>query len=91
MTLLLASVNGMEEAALARTHGADIIDLKDASKGALGAVAPDVLRGTVAAVGGRRPVSAVTGNLPMDVERPIGTVPINVTLSSHVASLLAWI
>jgi FolB domain-containing protein len=66
MTLLLASVSGVEEAALARTHGADIIDLKDASKGALGAVAPDVLRGTVAAVGGRRPVSAVTGNLPMD-------------------------
>jgi dihydroneopterin aldolase len=65
MTLLLASVNGAEEAALARAHGADIIDLKDASKGPLGAVAPDVLRATVAAVGGRRPVSAVTGNLPM--------------------------
>jgi FolB domain-containing protein len=66
MTLLLASVNGMEEADLARANGADIIDLKDAAKGALGAVAPDVLRATVAAVGGRRPVSAVTGNLPME-------------------------
>jgi FolB domain-containing protein len=66
MTLLLASVTGVEEAALAIAHGADIIDLKDPSKGALGAVEPEVLRATVAAVGGRRPVSAVTGNLPME-------------------------
>jgi FolB domain-containing protein len=66
MTLLLASVSGAEEAGVARANGADLIDLKDASKGALGAVAPDILRATVAAVGGRRPVSAVTGNLPMD-------------------------
>lgn len=68
MTLLLASVTGPDEAALVLAHGADIIDLKDASQGALGAVAPDVLRATVAAVAGRRPVSAVTGNLPMEPE-----------------------
>jgi FolB domain-containing protein len=66
MTLLLASVTGPEEAALALAHGADIIDLKDASQGALGALAPDVLRASVTAVGGRRPVSAVTGNLAME-------------------------
>lgn len=66
MTLLLASVTGPEEATLVLAQGADIIDLKDASKGPLGAVEPDVLRATVAAVGGRRPVSAVTGNLPME-------------------------
>jgi FolB domain-containing protein len=66
MTLLLASVNSMEEASLACAHGADIIDLKDPSKGAWGAVLPDVLRAIVAALGSRRPVSAVTGNLPMD-------------------------
>jgi FolB domain-containing protein len=68
MTLLLASVTGPDEAALVLEHGADIIDLKDASKGALGALEPDVLRATVAAIGGRRPVSAVTGDLPMEPE-----------------------
>jgi FolB domain-containing protein len=66
MTLLLASVNSTEEAALACAHGADIIDLKDPSKGAWGAIMPDMLRAIVAAIGGRRPVSAVTGDLPMD-------------------------
>lgn len=66
MTLLLASVTGPDEAAVALAHGADIIDLKDASRGALGALDRDVLRATVAAVNGRRPVSAVTGDLPME-------------------------
>jgi len=66
MTLLLASVTGPDEAAVALAHGADIIDLKDASRGALGALDRDVLRATVTAVGGRRPVSAVTGDLPME-------------------------
>ena len=53
MTLLLASVTGPDEAALMLTHGADIIDLKDPSNGALGALAPDVVRATVAAIHGR--------------------------------------
>ena len=66
MTLLLASVTGPEEAALVLAHGADIIDLKDASQGALGALPPEVVRATVAAVRGRRPVSAVIGDLPME-------------------------
>jgi dihydroneopterin aldolase len=66
MALLLASVTGPDEAALVFAGGADIIDLKDAARGALGALAPEVLRATVAAVGGRRPVSAVTGDLPME-------------------------
>jgi FolB domain-containing protein len=66
MTLLLASVTGPDEAAVALAYGADIIDLKDASRVALGALDRDVLRATVAAVAGRRPVSAVTGDLPME-------------------------
>jgi FolB domain-containing protein len=66
MALLLASVTGPDEAALMLAGGADIIDLKDAARGALGALAPEVLRASVAAVGGRRPVSAVTGDLPME-------------------------
>ncbi len=65
MTLMLASVTGPREAALALHGGADIIDLKDPAHGALGAVAADVVRETVALVAGRRPVSAVTGDGPM--------------------------
>src|SRR5258708_23388894 len=68
MTLLLASVNGPAEAEIAVAQGADIIDLKDTSKGAFGAVAPEVVRATVTAVAGRRPVSAVTGELAMEPE-----------------------
>src|SRR6476469_6888881 len=74
MTLLLASVTGPDEAALMLAHGADIIDLKDPSNGALEALAPDVVRATVAAIHGRRPVSAVTGNLPMEPEVIVAAV-----------------
>jgi len=68
MTLLLASVRSPEEAEAAVTLGADIIDLKDATRGALGALAPDVVRAAVRTVAGRRPTSAVTGDLPMEPE-----------------------
>jgi dihydroneopterin aldolase len=66
MTMLLASVTGAQEAELALARGADIIDLKDPAKGALGALDPSVVRDVVAVVAGRRPASAVTGDLPMD-------------------------
>jgi len=66
MTLLLASVTGAEEAEIALQSGADIIDLKDPSRGALGALSPDTVRSAVTAIAGRRPVSAVTGDLPME-------------------------
>src|SRR5829696_3206132 len=65
MALFLASVTGPNEAEIALAHGADIIDLKDPGKGALGAVDPATVRASAAAVAGRRPVSAVTGDLPM--------------------------
>ena len=65
MTRMLASVTGAAEAEIALAGGADIIDLKDPARGALGAVTPDVIRATLAAVGHRRPVSAVAGDLPM--------------------------
>ncbi|MBV9222318.1 MAG: dihydroneopterin aldolase [Methylobacteriaceae bacterium] len=66
MTQFLASVIDAEEAGIALAHGADIIDAKDPSSGALGALAPDEVRMIVEAVAGRRPVSAVTGDLPME-------------------------
>jgi dihydroneopterin aldolase len=66
MTLMLASVTEAAEAEIALAHGADIIDLKDSTNRAFGAVAPETVRATVIAVKGRRPVSAVTGELPME-------------------------
>jgi dihydroneopterin aldolase len=66
MTLMLASVTGAPEAEIALAHGADIIDLKDSSERAFGAVSPDTVRATVAVVKGRQPVSAVTGEVPME-------------------------
>ncbi len=66
MTMLLASVTGAEEAELAIARGADIIDLKDPSKGALGALAPQAVCAVLDTIGGRRPASAVTGDLPME-------------------------
>ncbi|MEP9373987.1 (5-formylfuran-3-yl)methyl phosphate synthase [Mesorhizobium sp. KR1-2] len=68
MTKMLASVNGVEEAEIALAGGADIIDLKNPRAGALGAATTEVIRQTVAAVGGRLPVSAVAGDLPMQPE-----------------------
>jgi FolB domain-containing protein len=65
MTLMLASVTGVEEAEVAIRHGADIIDLKDTSS-AFAAVAVPVIRATVERLARRRPVSAVAGELDMD-------------------------
>jgi dihydroneopterin aldolase len=69
MSLMLASVTGPEEAEIAVRQGADIVDLKDVGSG-FGAVAPEVVRETVAAVARRRPVSAVVGEAA-DLERSI--------------------
>jgi (5-formylfuran-3-yl)methyl phosphate synthase len=68
MTLFLASVTGAEEAQVAVAHGADIIDLKDPGKGALGALSEREVRTAVASIAGKRPVSAVLGDLPMQPE-----------------------
>lgn len=66
MTNMLASVTGAAEAEIALSGGADIIDLKDPRSGALGALDVATIRKTVATVGGRRPTSAVCGDLPME-------------------------
>jgi dihydroneopterin aldolase len=66
MTLLLASVTGSREAELAIAHGADIIDLKDPSQGALGALELSIVSDVVRTIAGRRRASAVIGDLPME-------------------------
>ena len=66
MTQFLASVRDVREAELVLAAGADIVDLKDPAKGALGAVDPETIRACVAGIAGRAAVSATVGDLPMD-------------------------
>lgn len=68
MTGLLASVTSIEEARIALKGGADIIDLKDPARGALGALPVERIAAIVAAVGSQCPVSATVGDLPPDPE-----------------------
>ena len=72
MTLMLASVTSAAEAELALAHGADIVDLKDPAKGALGALDASVVRDVVGVIAGRRPTSAVLGDLPMEADVILG-------------------
>jgi dihydroneopterin aldolase len=72
MTLMLASVTSAAEAELALAHGADIVDLKDPAKGALGALDANVVRDVVGVIAGRRPTSAVLGDLPMEADVILG-------------------
>lgn len=69
MTRFLASVKNVDEALIALDAGADIIDLKDPDKGALGALSADEIREITARIGGRKPVSATIGDLPMQPDR----------------------
>jgi uncharacterized protein (UPF0264 family) len=59
---LLVSVRDAEEARAALAGGAEIIDAKEPSLGALGPVDIAVLRAIIDAVGGMRPVSAALGD-----------------------------
>ncbi|MDX6749871.1 (5-formylfuran-3-yl)methyl phosphate synthase [Geminicoccaceae bacterium 1502E] len=68
MVRMLASVATLEEAAQAVALGADLVDLKDPVRGALGAWPVPLVRRAVAAHGGRRPLSATVGDLPMEPE-----------------------
>ena len=60
---LLVSVANAEDAAAAMAGGADVIDAKDPSAGALGAVSLPVFRAIHARVGGACPVSAALGDM----------------------------
>jgi (5-formylfuran-3-yl)methyl phosphate synthase len=59
---LLVSVADAADAAAAIDGGADIIDAKDPSRGALGPVTPATLAEILATVAGRRPVSIALGD-----------------------------
>ena len=60
---LLVSVRDAGEAAAALAGRADVIDVKEPSRGPLGAADADVIASVVAAVAGRAPVSFAAGEL----------------------------
>ena len=64
MTAMLASVRSLDEAMLALEGGADLIDLKEPSRGALGALDHVAVRVCAQALHGRRTVSATIGDQP---------------------------
>lgn len=64
MSALLASVRSAHEAAIALEGGADIIDVKEPSEGALGGAPLEEIAAIVQSVSGLRPVSATVGDLP---------------------------
>lgn len=66
MTQMLASVTSVDEALIALELGADIIDLKNPSAGALGALPFATQRDIVAAIAGRCTISATIGDMPND-------------------------
>jgi uncharacterized protein (UPF0264 family) len=66
MTGLLVSVRSAAEAATALAGGADIIDVKEPRRGALGPADPSVWREILSIVGRRAPVSAALGELHSD-------------------------
>jgi (5-formylfuran-3-yl)methyl phosphate synthase len=63
MTGLLVSVRSAEEARLALAAGVDLIDVKEPTRGALGAASPEVWREVQAAVAGCVPTSVALGEL----------------------------
>jgi uncharacterized protein (UPF0264 family) len=69
---LLASVARWAEIDTACALGADLVDLKDPARGALGAWPLDAVPRAVELVGGRRRVSATVGDLPMEPSLLLG-------------------
>jgi len=68
MSRMLASVNCLDEAHTVQQIGADIIDLKQPALGALGALETQLVQTIVSELGGKQPISATVGDLPMQAE-----------------------
>ena len=66
MTRMLASVADAAEAEAVLQLGADVVDLKDPRRGALGAVPLDAARAAIAAIARRSETSAALGDPPYD-------------------------
>lgn len=70
MTRLLVSVRSAEEAQLALEGGAHLVDVKEPSRGSLGAADGDAIRAIVEQVAGRVPLSVALGELLEEDRRP---------------------
>jgi len=74
MTRLLVSVRDVAEALLAAEHGADLVDCKEPSAGALGALPVETIAAVVRAVRSRFPgrtLSATVGDFAPDAVGPV--------------------
>ena len=74
MTRLLVSVRDVAEALLAAEHGADLVDCKEPSAGALGALPTETVAAVVRAVRSRFPgraLSATVGDFAPDAVGPV--------------------
>jgi dihydroneopterin aldolase len=69
MTRFLASVSNPQEAVTLLAAGADIIDIKDPRKGALGAVEQETAIEIIQRISGQAMTSATIGDLPMEIIR----------------------
>lgn len=65
MSAMLASVNSLKEALFMQSFNADVIDLKQPAKGALGALAVEDVAEIVKSLESGRVISATVGDLPM--------------------------
>lgn len=74
MSGFLASVRSAEEALIALSGRADIIDVKEPSAGALGRVDGAALAAIVEPLGGRRPVSATIGDIALEPDTVVAAV-----------------
>ena len=77
MTGFLASVSSMHEAELVRSLGADVIDLKNPDRGALGAVDLGTAQSIAAMIGNGATLSATIGDLPLhagELETAVGSM-----------------
>ncbi len=68
MSAILASVNNLQEAMMLKALNIGIIDLKQPSEGALGALDCEQIREIVKDLAGVKPVSATIGDLPMQAD-----------------------
>jgi uncharacterized protein (UPF0264 family) len=72
---LLVSVRSAAEAQAALAGGADVIDVKEPSRGSLGAADYNTICDVVRAVAGRVPVTAAAGELVELIEAPSNAAP----------------
>ena len=68
MITLLTSVQNTEEASTALAAGADIIDIKDATRGGLAAASVQTWQDIAHVISGRTMISATMGNPPQDIQ-----------------------